>query len=145
MKLFLILSFLLLACQKEESKSSKDELPKENSKREFTYTEGDTTYTMKQYVMCFLNRGPKANDYDSIQLAEIQNKHIAHIKTLANDGKILIAGPFSGDTDKRGVLIFDVETVEEAEKLASMDPAVIAGRLSAECLVWWAAKGSVLK
>ena len=145
MKTILLLCLMtMFACQKEQA-NEKVEIPEVDSKREFTYKEGDTTYVMKQYVMAFLNRGPKANDYDSLQLAEIQEKHMKHIKKLADAGKVIIAGPFGGDTNKRGILIFDVETVDEAKKLASEDPAVIAGRLSIECLPWWAAKGSVLK
>ncbi len=110
---------------------------------EFELKEGDTTYIMKKYYFCLLKRGPNRN-IDSVKLAEIQKGHLAHLNKLADDGKISIAGPFDGDFDWRGIIIFNTKTKEEAEQLQSEDPAVKAGRLIFEIYPWWAAKGSKL-
>lgn len=114
------------------------------AQREFTMTEGDTTYTMKQYIMCFLKSGPERGG-DSIYVAKIQEGHLAHLNKLAQDGKVTLVGPFGDDTELRGIVLFDVETIEEARKLQSQDPAVKAGRLVMEFHPWWGAKGTVLK
>lgn len=111
--------------------------------REFSYTEGDTTYTMKRYVFMLLNKG-ETRSQDSIEAAKIQEQHLAHLNKLSEDGKLIVAGPFEQAGDHRGLLIFDVETVEEALKLESEDPAVEAGRLSMEAFYWWGAKGTVI-
>ncbi len=105
---------------------------------------GDTTYTMKKYYFCLLKRGPNRN-LDSLQLAEIQKGHLAHLAKLGKEGKIAIVGPFDGDFEYRGIIIFNVKNYEEAEKLESLDPAVQAGRLVMEIYPWWAAKGSILQ
>lgn len=112
--------------------------------REFSYTEGDTTYTMKRYVFMLLNDGENRN-HDSIQVAQIQEQHMAHLNKLEKEGKLIVAGPFEKGGNHRGLLIFDVETVEDAVKLESDDPAVKAGRLSIEAFYWWGAKGTVIK
>ena len=112
--------------------------------REFEMKEGDTTYVMKRYYLGIYMRGEKAMDFSEAELEKIQAGHMAHIGKLADAGKVAIAGPFGDDTDWRGVLIFDVETQEEAEALVSEDPAVKAGRLRMEIHPWWAAKGSKL-
>ncbi|MBN4062074.1 MAG: hypothetical protein COA57_01340 [Flavobacteriales bacterium] len=120
-------------------------LAQEENKREFQITEGDTTYTMKQYFMVFLLRGEKANEFSEEQLKEIQVSHLEHINRMSNEANLIIAGPFGDDTEKRGVLIFDLATSAEVEQWVSQDPAVKAGRLTYEIHPWWAAKGSVLQ
>lgn len=116
----------------------------QDNKREFTMTEGDTTYTMKQYVFCLYLSGPK-RDQPEDEANEIQKQHLAHINTMAEKHNLLMAGPFGDDTEKRGILVFDLETSAEAERIMALDPAVQAGRLDYECHPWWAAKGSSLK
>ena len=113
--------------------------------REFEMKEGDTTYTMRRYVMVMLYRGKKANKIPKDQLDKIQAGHMANISKLAADGKLLVAGPMGDDTDLRGIFILDCESVEEAKTLVDTDPAVIAGRLRAEYHPWWTARGTVIK
>jgi uncharacterized protein YciI len=97
---------------------------------------GADEYGMKQYVIAFLKKGPNRSQ-DSTQRAEIQKAHLENITRLAKEGKLIIAGPFLDNTDIRGIFIFDVESVEEAEKLTETDPAVKAGVLSMELHPWY--------
>lgn len=113
--------------------------------REFEMKEGDTTYIMKKYFLCIYLSGKKAHEHTKQELNKIQEGHLANINKYAALGKINIAGPFGDDTEKRGILIFDVATIEEAKKILDEDPAVKAGRLTYEIHPWWGAKGSVLK
>ena len=112
--------------------------------REFEMPYGDSTITMKRYVMCIYTAGDNRSQNEE-QAMEIQKAHLAHQDVLADKGLLLVAGPFGGDGDKRGILIFDVGTVAEAEPLVKDDPAVKAGRLNYELLEWWTMKGSVIK
>lgn len=114
------------------------------AQEEFEVTEGDTTYTMKKYFLCFLKKGPR-HQMDSMQIALIQEQHLAHLNMLDKTGKISMAGPLGDDGETRGIVIYNVATIEEALKLAREDPAVRAGRLKVEMHPWWAAKGSRLK
>ena len=114
------------------------------AQREFLHKDGDTTYTMKRYVFVLLNKGD-VQITDSLQSAKIQAGHMEHIGKMAKTGKLVSAGPFEKSAEHRGLLLFDLDTVEEAIKLASDDPAVLAGRLKIEAFYWWAAKGTVLK
>ena len=113
------------------------------NQREFSYTEGDTTYTMKRYVFMMLDSGTTKSK-DSTEAAQFQEMHLAHLNQLAEDGKLIVAGPFEGGGEHRGLLIFDVETVEDALKLEAEDPAVKSGRLIMNAFYWWGAKGTVL-
>ncbi len=113
------------------------------AQREFTHTSGDSTYTMKRYVFMLLKSG-ETRSQDSTEAIKIQELHLAHIDSLAAIGKLIVAGPFQDGGDHRGLLIFDVETVEEALELESKDPAVSSGRLKMDAFYWWGAKGTVI-
>jgi uncharacterized protein len=91
---------------------------------------------MKRYVMAFLKAGPeRGQDEETAQ--EIQRGHMEHIQTLAEDGKLVLAGPFLDDGEIRGIFLFDVESLEEARELTAADPAVQAGRLEMELHPWY--------
>jgi uncharacterized protein YciI len=97
---------------------------------------GADDYGMKHYVMAFLKKGPQ-RDQDSITAAEIQKAHMANINRLADEGKLVTASPFEDDGELRGIFIFNVATLEEAQALTSTDPAVKAGRLIMELHPWY--------
>jgi uncharacterized protein len=112
------------------------------SQREFK-TKGDSTYIMKRYVFMLLNEGSK-RDQDSATVNKIQEGHMKHINEMAKTGKMIIAGPFDNGGKHRGILIFDVDSISQAIRMESTDPAVSSGRLQMEAIYWWAAKGSKL-
>ncbi|MEM6804496.1 MAG: YciI family protein [Bacteroidota bacterium] len=97
---------------------------------------GADDYGMKKYVMAFLKRGPN-RDLDSLKAAELQAAHMANIGKMAEAGKLVIAGPFFGNDDLRGIYIFDVESLEEAKALTETDPAIQAGSLIMELKEWY--------
>jgi uncharacterized protein YciI len=97
---------------------------------------GADEYGMKRYVMAFLKMGPN-RDQDSIKAMELQRAHLDNIKRLAEERKLVVAGPFLDDSDIRGIYIFNVETIEEAEALTKTDPAIKAGRLVMELHPWY--------
>lgn len=105
---------------------------------------GADEYGMKQYVMAFLKRGPN-RDRSPEETMQLQAAHLANIGKLAEEGKLVLAGPFMGDGDLRGIYIFNVKTVEEAEALTNTDPAIKAGSLEMELIPWYgsAALGKV--
>lgn len=98
-------------------------------------------YEMRTYYMGFLYRGEKWTPEKTEETARIQTEHLAHIGAMAKSGKLILAGPFLDNTDLRGIFLFDVETMEEAQALCDQDPAVKAGRLRVELKPWYSAKG----
>ncbi len=90
---------------------------------------------MKPYVMAFLKRSESPQD--SVTAANLQKAHLQNIIRLANEGKLVLAGPFMDDGDIRGIYIFNVKTVEEARQLTATDPAIQAGRLEMELHPWY--------
>ncbi|MCE9678427.1 YciI family protein [Shewanella sp. AS1] len=97
---------------------------------------GADDYGMKQYVMAFLKRGPN-RDQDAKEANALQAAHLANIGRLAKQGKLVLAGPFLDDGELRGIYIFNVTSVKEAEELTASDPAIQAGRLVMELHPWY--------
>lgn len=93
---------------------------------------------MKMYVMCILKTGPKDAEIKGKERDDIFAGHFANIGRLADEGKLAVAGPF-GKNDKsyRGLYIFNVSTIEEAEKLVVLDPAVKAGVFVPDLTLWY--------
>ncbi len=88
------------------------------------------------YIFGVLVRGPNWTPAVTDETKKIQEGHMANINRLAASGKLVLAGPFVEGGDRRGIFIFKVDSLEEAEQLTNTDPAVIAGRLKIELHRW---------
>ena len=97
---------------------------------------GADAYGMRSYVMAFLKKGPN-RDLTAAEATELQAAHMKNIVRMAKEGTLVLAGPFFGDGEIRGIYIFAVDTVEEAKALTETDPAVKAGSLEMELHKWY--------
>jgi uncharacterized protein len=97
---------------------------------------GADDYGMRQYVMAFLKAGPNRSQSQE-EAMKLQKAHLDNITRMANEGTLVLAGPFLDDGDIRGIYIFNVKTIEEARALTETDPAIQAGRLAMELHPWY--------
>jgi uncharacterized protein YciI len=139
--LWIFLSFLIFyGCDRKPSGQSEIQAAQKSMKSVYdsvlAQQLGADDYGMKMYVMAFLKAGTK-RDQDSATVARIQREHLDNIFRLADEGKLIVAGPFLDGGDLKGVFVFDVRTVGEAKALVETDPAVIAGRLTMELHPWY--------
>ncbi len=98
-------------------------------------------YEMTTYVVGFFHRGPNAGKGDPAEAERMQEGHLANFGKLAEAGKLIVAGPFSDNTELRGMLIFKLASVDEARALMEADPLLKAGRLTLELHPWFAGAG----
>ena len=101
---------------------------------------GPGGFEMTTYYLALLYRGPKWTPEETAKTRAIQDAHMANIQRLAQEGKLLLAGPFTDGGDLRGIFVFKVASIEEAQELAAADPAVKAGRLRLDIHPWYSAK-----
>jgi len=92
---------------------------------------------MKMYVLAILKSGTNKTD-NKATLDSLFKGHMANIGRLAANGKLVVAGPFEkNDKDYRGIFIFNVKTIAEANELLITDPAIKGKVLDAELYEWY--------
>jgi len=58
---------------------------------------------------------------------EIMRKHFQYLKDLLEKGKLVLAGPVLSEKKPMGILIFECDSLDEAEALLKKDPSVKEG------------------
>lgn len=93
----------------------------------------------------FLKKGPnrKEGDGQNPEVQELQKAHLANINRLAGLKKIVAAGPFGDDGNLRGIFVFRVGSLQEAQELSATDPMVKIGRLAIELHPWQVPEGLI--
>ena len=91
------------------------------------------------YVLAFLKTGARAGELDVAAVATASTGHRAHIEKMGAEGRLLLAGPFGeprAQEDWRGIFVFDLSDVDQADELAQSDPSVVAGLFDVTVLPW---------
>ncbi|MDW9380811.1 YciI family protein [Chryseobacterium sp. JV558] len=127
---YLLISALSFAQEKKAEK------PKYN--QELATSLGADQYGMKAYTIVMLTTGSVKIE-DKSKMSELMKGHMANIGKLADEGKIVVAGPFleKNKENYRGMFIFNTNSKEEAEQWVKTDPAVQAGVFSYEIFPWY--------
>ncbi len=95
---------------------------------------------MGQVFLVLLKKGPAWTAEKTDQTRALQDAHMANIKKMWEEGKLIVAGPMGDDGDVRGVFVFAAADRALAKRYADSDPAVAAGRLVPEIHSWWVEK-----
>ena len=90
----------------------------------------------------FLKRGPNRGQ-DEETAKRLQQEHLRYMDGQAREGKLVVAGPFMVDGDRRGIVVYRVASAEEAKQRAEGDPMVKIGRLAVELHPWQVPKGAL--
>jgi uncharacterized protein YciI len=92
----------------------------------------DVPKNLKPYFLGLLRRGPRWNEIEGAEAAELLPRHLAYLREHSEAGRYRMAGPVVHESDFAGVLLISAETLEAAVALAENDPGVLAGRLAVE-------------
>lgn len=139
-----VLSALALTCVTTAAAYGQDTTKPKKAKYDAKLAQklGADERGMKMYVLCILKTGPKDAEIKGKDRDAIFAGHFANITKLADEGKLAVAGPFD-DNDKhwRGLYIFNVTTIAEAEKLVVLDPGVRSGIFVPDFTLWYGSAG----
>lgn len=92
---------------------------------------GADEYGMRAYIFVLLKTGPTTID-DEARRKELFAGHFANMNRLAERGELVVAGPLSDDTGKRGLFVLNAPDIDAAKEMVAQDPAVSSGVLAAE-------------
>lgn len=86
------------------------------------------------YVFVYLKSGPQSGKQSAEERQAIFKGHMSNMHRLADEKKLIVAGPFDKPHDPswRGIFILDVPGIDEARKLVATDPGVKAGVFAPE-------------
>jgi uncharacterized protein YciI len=94
-------------------------------------------YGMKMYTLVILKKG-SADITDKKIRDSIFHGHMANIKRLASENKLLVAGPMSeNDKNYEGIFVFSTSDTSEARQWLNTDPAIQSKDLDAEIYGWY--------
>lgn len=98
---------------------------------------GADDYGMKSYILVILKTGPGLISEKHI-LDSLFRGHMDNISKLAEEGKLIVAGPLTQNEQQyRGIFIINSTSTEEVEKMMAGDPAISSGVLAVEYYNWY--------
>ncbi|PYP92480.1 MAG: hypothetical protein DMG65_03925 [Candidatus Angelobacter sp. Gp1-AA117] len=104
------------------------------------YSQKQETSNQRQLFLVFLKRPANPPQLDKEAAEKLQNEHMANIRKMYAENKLVMAGPFGADTPLRGIFVLTASSAEEATKWANEYPAVKAGRLAIDVRGPWRIK-----
>jgi len=93
-------------------------------------------YGMKNYILVLLKSGSNTS-VDKVTQDSLFHGHMNNILRLANNGSLVVAGPFGKNDVYRGLFILNVTNFDDAKKLLQTDPAINAKLLEPEMYLWY--------
>lgn len=99
-----------------------------------------TAFAQEKFMFVFLHPRTDNPDLAQEEVDRIMEGHMANINRLANEGKLIAAGPFEGGG---GIFIFNSDSQEQVAEWLNTDPGVQAKRWNLEILRYNPMIGSV--
>jgi uncharacterized protein YciI len=97
------------------------------------------------YQLILLRRPDVVPTFDEAKSDLLQGQHLGHFANMKEQGHLKVAGPLRDQADEsmRGICLYQVASLEEARRLAELDPAVQAGLYVVDTMAWFTAKGAL--
>jgi uncharacterized protein YciI len=133
----LVLAFATLACAHARAGDANAQAPAANPEYDAALAQkvGADEMGMRKYVLVILKSSATPVAAGPERDAMFRG-HFANMKKLSDAGKLAFAGPFAGGARSegswRGMFVFAVPTIDEAQALAATDPVLQQGEMVAE-------------
>ena len=137
-KILLLTSVLILSFSVNSFAQEVTISPKDKYDAALATKLGADNYGMRKYVFCTLITGKDKKDFTKKQYDAAMQGHFTNMTKLAKKNLLVLAGPLSDPEGiKRGIFVFNVETVKEAAELVKTDPAVALGIFKFEMVPYY--------
>lgn len=88
--------------------------------------------TKSYYLDLLMQKSPPAAEPREGERMEWMQKHLSYIRSQVEAGKFVLVGPITEESRLRGIAVIKADSLEEAQRIASGDPLVQAGKLEVE-------------
>ena len=120
-----------IAAHASDSAANTEASPRPNYDEALARSLGADDYGMRAYVLAILRSGPTPVPAGEERTSMFQG-HFANMKRLADEGKIVLAGPLDGVEGRRGIFVLATKDIEEARRLVATDPVIEKGEMVAD-------------
>lgn len=97
----------------------------------------DPAHKLVEFQMAILKHGSKWTGAENADTKRLRQEHLNYVTSLFDSGKVVLAGPFTDNSEIAGIFIFRAKSSEEAKGWVDADPTVSSGFLIAEMHPWW--------
>src|SRR5215469_11275760 len=88
--------------------------------------------TKSYYLDLLMQKSPSAAQPREGERMEWMQKHLSYIRSQVEAGKFVLVGPILEESRLRGMAVIKADSLEQAQRIASGDPLVEAGKLEVE-------------
>ncbi len=88
--------------------------------------------TKSYYIDLLMKKSPPAAEWPEGERMKWMQKHLSYIRSQVEAGKFVLVGPILEESRLRGIAIVKADSLDEAQRIASGDPLVQAGKLEVE-------------
>ncbi|MHB8575276.1 MAG: YciI family protein [Dehalococcoidia bacterium] len=92
----------------------------------------DIPTNLRNYHLHLLVKGDRWSGDETPELGRLFAAHLAYVRQLVEQGKLIFAGPVTDNGFIRGMSVLATESLAEAEAICQADPAVQAGHYGFE-------------
>lgn len=133
MKSFIYLAMLITFCFQANAQSDNPKYDKA-----LADSLGGDDYGMKPYVLVLLKTGTNSSEISKSKTDSLFRGHMQSIQNLVSAGHLIVSGPLKKNTKTyRGLFILNLPTIEDANKLLILDPAIKEKLFETELFVWY--------
>jgi uncharacterized protein YciI len=98
---------------------------------------------MRAYVLVILKTGPNKVP-DGPARKKMFEGHFANLQRLADEQKLVLAGPLDGSDGRRGIFVFATPDIAQARTYVATDPVIVNGEMAAEYHKFYGSAGLVM-
>lgn len=98
---------------------------------------------MRGFVLVVLKTGPNRVK-EGPERTKMFQGHFANIQRLADQKKLVIAGPLDGVDGWRGLFVFATPDIDEAKSHVATDPVIVSGEMIAEYHKFYSSAGLMM-
>ncbi len=131
--LFLVLATVLIAASPAYAQDTNP-----NYNKALADSLGADDYGMRTYMFVLLRSG-SSEVKDKEARTKLFKGHLQNIQRLADEGKLVVAGPFLKENERNysGLFILNAKSQQEAKAMLDTDPAIKAKLLVPEIYEWY--------
>jgi uncharacterized protein YciI len=98
---------------------------------------------MRAYVLVILKTGPNKVPEGPARNQMFEG-HFANMQRLADEKKLVLAGPLDGTDGRRGIFVFATPDIAQARTYVATDPVIVNGEMAAEYHKFYGSAGLMM-